>query len=266
MGRIPTVAVIAIGLVLILGLSAVMFFVVLKPAREELGEVTAKYEERKAVADQLESAKAELAQVTAEWLDKQAQLQELRETRSIPISFAHPAAAMIALWYEYREDLPPLIQDWVESMGCTIENGATFPAPPMTPPAAPPSGFLQVPAGQTITLTVSGTLQALERLYRSLDQFPRVVTVSQLVMQVAGDGGGEILEAQVPFKFYLLVEAPATAAAAPAAGGGPGMEPGMPAEPGMPPEAGMPAEPGAPAEPAPDMDGGGGGDEAELDI
>lgn len=261
MGRIPTVAVIAIGLVLILGLSALMFFVVLKPAREELAEVTTKYKERKEVADQLETAKAELAQVTAEWLDKQAQLQELRETRSIPISFAHPAAAMIALWYEYREDLPPLIQDWVESMGCTIENGATFPAPPMTPPAAPPSGFLQVPAGQTITLTVSGTLQALERLYRSLDQFPRVVTVSQLVMQVAGDGG-EILQAQIPFKFYLLVEAPAAAAAAPAAGVGPGMEPGMPTEPGMPPE------PGAPAEPAPDMGGGGGGggDEAELDI
>jgi len=263
MGRIPTVAVIAIGLVLILGLSALMFFVVLKPAREELAGVQSTLDQRQDVADRLPQAKAKLAEVTAEWLEKQAQLQELRETRSIPISFAHPAAAMIALWYEYREDLPPLIEDWVESTGCTIESGTSFPAPPMTPPAAPPSGFLQVPGGQTITLTVSGTLQALERLYRSLQQFPRVVTVGQLVMQADQDSAGQILQSQVPFKFYLLVEAPAAAAAP--AGGAPG---GMPGEAGMGPEGmpgGMPPGEAPPGEAPPGDPAGGGGEDAGTD-
>jgi len=259
MGRIPTIAVIAIGLVLIIGLSAVMHFVVLKPQREELDAVQAQLKARQEVADRLGDATAKLEAVTAEWLEKQDQLQALRETRSIPISFAHPAGAMVALWYEYREDLPPLIEDWVESTGCTIESGASFPAPAMSPPSAPASGFLQVPDGQTITLAVSGDLTSLERLYRSLDQFPRVVTVSQLVME--SDETGNILRAQVPFKFYLLVEAPA--GAAPAAGGGgaapmgaegmmgpegmmePGMGPGM--GPGM--EPGAPGAPGAPGMP-----------------
>ncbi len=252
MGRIPTVAVIAIGLVLILGASALMFFMVLKPQNEDLEAVKGKLEARTAVAARLDQAETDLAQVEADWLEKQAQLQALRETRSIPISFAHPAAAMIALWYEYREDLPPLIEDWAEATGCTIESGASFPAPAMTPPAAPPSGFLQVPAGQTITLTVSGTLTALERLYRSLDQFPRVVTVGQLVVQAQGDQ----LSAQVPLNFYLLVEAPAGAAAPAATGGGGEM---MPGGGGMPPEImgepmppGMP-EGGAPPDAPPDM-------------
>ncbi len=251
MGRIPTIAVIAIGLVLIIGLSAVMMFVVLKPQQEELQAVRGQLKKRQDVAARFDSATAKLEAVTAEWLEKQDQLQALRETRSIPISFAHPAGAMIALWYEYREDLPPLIEDWVESTGCTIESGASFPAPAMSPPSAPPSGFLQVPEGQTITLAVSGDLTSLERLYRSLDQFPRVVTVSQLVME--SDETGNILRAQVPFKFYLLVEAPA--GAAPAAGGGggmagPGMGPGMGpemmepgVEPGGPPGPGMPDAP-----------------------
>jgi len=125
----------------------------------------------------------------------------------------------------------------------------------MTPPAAPANGFLQVPEGQTITLTVGGSLAALERLYKSLGQLPRVVTVGQLVIE----GEGDNLRAQVPFKFYLLCEQPpqAAPAAAPGAGpgagapgeAGPGMGPGMPAG-----EAGMPPGEGAGAmgeEPAP---------------
>lgn len=243
MGRIPTFVIIIIGVVLVIGLSALMYFVVLKPQQEELTAAVAQYEAEQEVADRLPRAKEDLERVTAEWLTKQAELNELMKTRSIPISFAHPPAAMIALWYEYREDLAPLIERWIESTGCTIESGASMPAPPMTPPPTPANGFMQIPEGQTITLTIAGDLASLERLYRSLDQFERVVTVSQLILQ----GEGNNLRAQVPFKFYLLAEVPAAAAAPAAPSGGP---------PGMPPEEGG-GEP--PVDDGGGGDGGGGG-------
>ena len=227
MGRIPTWAIILAGVFLLAGLGALGFFLQIKPAQEELAAQETKLADEKAVAAKLDATKAQLDQVTADWLEAQQRLQDLREARSIPISFGHPAGAMIALWYEYRHDLVPLIEDWIQSTGCTIESGASFPAPPMTPPSAPPSGFMQVPGGQTITLTVRGTLTELERLYRSLDQFERVVTISDLVLQP--EETGEVLSAQIPLKIYLLVEAPAGAGGGGGAampGGGGGMPPG----------------------------------------
>ena len=84
----------------------------------------------------------------------------------------------------------------------------------MTPPAAPASGFLQEPGNQTINLTVRGSLANIERLYRGLPNWPRVVTVGSLSLT----GEGDNLTATVPLTFYLLVEVPpgVAAAAAPA--------------------------------------------------
>ncbi|NLO05521.1 MAG: hypothetical protein GX131_06780 [candidate division WS1 bacterium] len=227
MGRIPTWAIMLIGVFLLAGIGAAVFMLMIKPERELLAEVQAKLEEEQGVANQLATAEADLADVQARWLAAQDQLQALRDARSIPISFGHPAGAMVALWYEYREDLPPLIEDWVQSTGLTLESGASFPAPQMVPPSAPPSGFMQVPDGQTINLTVSGTLTQLERLYKSLHEFERVVTISDLVMEPLP--GGDRVRSPLNLKFYVLVEAP-PAPAAPA-GGGP--DEGMPDD-GMP--------------------------------
>jgi Tfp pilus assembly protein PilO len=249
MGRVPTWAILLAGVFLLAGVGAAGFMLQIKPAQDELQAQEDKLEEEKAVAAKLDATEQELEQVTAEWLEAQDELQALREARSIPISFGHPAGAMIALWYEYRHDLVPLIEDWVQSTGCTIESGASFPAPPMTPPSAPPSGFMQIPANQTITLTVSGTLTQIERLYRSLDQFERVVTISDLVLQP--QEGGEMLQAQIPLKIYLLVEAPAGAAGGGGGGAAPGGPPGPDGPPGAPPDAPPGAEPdpgGAPPE------------------
>ena len=248
MGRIPTFIIIIIGVVLVVGLSALMLFVVLKPQQEELKIAEQKYNDEQDVADRLPAVEAELARVTAEWLTKQAQLKDLMKRRSIPISFHHPAAAMIALWFEYRHDLVPLIERWVESTGCTIESGASFPAPAMTPPPVPANGFMQEPAGQTITLTVSGTLASLERLYRSLELFPRVVTVGQLIIS----GDGDNLRAQVPFKFYLLAEVPAAAAAPPPSAAPPE---GMAPPEGEAPQGEDTAAPDATAQPSPSDSG-----------
>ncbi len=228
-----------VGVFLIAGIAVLAFFVLLKPGQEELADLRESLAQEEQVASRLESAQAEYERVLADWEEKQAQLQELRERRSIPISMGHPVAAMVMLWYEYRHDLPPLIEEWVEASGCTIESGASFPAPPMTPPQVPSSGFMPEPSEGGITLTVSGTLTALERLYRSLDQFSRVVTVSQLVIE----GTGDELRAQVPLKFYLLVEQPPGAAApSPAAPTGEGGEPGMPPLDMMDEDGGQPPE------------------------
>lgn len=225
--KMITIGLIVGGALLAGGIFALMWFLMIKPEREVLAEVEEELAAEQAVADQLETTEADLAAVTEEWLQAQEELQQLRRERSRPISFGHPAAAMTTLWYEYREDLPPLIEDWILSTGCTIESSASFPAPAMTPPAAPPSGFLQVPDGQTITLTVGGSLTDIERLYHSLHMFPRVATVSQLVLQPTADGR---MQAPVPFKFYLIVENPPGVAAPAAPGMDPGMDVGMPAD------------------------------------
>jgi|LSQX01.2.fsa_nt_gb Tfp pilus assembly protein PilO len=261
MGRIPTWAVILIGVFLLAGVGALVFMLMIKPERERLADLQTQLQAQTEIANRLDATKARLEEVTEQWLQAQDQVQALREARSIPISFGHPAGAMIALWYEYRHDLVPLIEDWVRSTGCTIESGATFPAPPMTPPTAPASGFMQIPAEQPVALTVSGTLQQIERLYRSLDQFPRVVTISDLVLMPTGEG--DRLQAPINLAIYLLVEAPAApAAAAPAAGGmEPGMDPAM-MDPGMSPDAAPMEE----APPDPGMDPGAGSGDAELDI
>ncbi len=219
--KMITIGLIVGGVLLAGGIFALMWFMMISPEREELAEVQSELEEEQRVADQLDAKQAEYEELTEEWLEAQDELAQLRRERSRPISFAHPAAAMTTLWYEYREDLPPLIEEWVESTGVRIESGASFPAPPMTPPVAPASGFLQVPEGQTITLTVSGTLSDIERIYHSLHLFPRVVTVADLQLQPDGD----LLRAQLPFNFYLIVEAPAEAL----------VEPDMP-DPDMPPD------------------------------
>ena len=224
MGKIPPIAIIGIIVVLAIGLSCAAFFAKMKPLKLQLADVQKNLDAETQVANQKGAADAALQAAQIEWQMKQAMLSEKMARRSIPVSFGEPVMAMIALWYEYREDLPPLIEKFIQSTGCTLMNGASFPAPTMNPPAAPPGGFLQIPDNQTISLTVRGNLESIERLYRALPSFPRVVTVGNLSLS----GQGENLTCTLPLTFYLLVEVPpglAAAAAAAAPGGG---MPGMP--------------------------------------
>ncbi len=244
MGRIPPIAIIIVGVLLIIGVSAGAFFVLIKPKRAELAELQAKLEEEQKVAAELDSAKDELLKMTKRWKKAQDDLEEARDTRSIPISFTQPITAMVSLWPEYRKTLPDKVTEFVESSGCTITSGASFPAPPSVPPPAPSSGFLQIPEGQDITLAVEGSLTEVEKLYRSLRDFPRVTVVSSLSLT----GVDDTISAQLPLTFYLLVEVPEGAAAAPMGFGPGGMGPpgmGPPMPPG-PPGMGPPMPPGPP--------------------
>lgn len=272
MGKIPTIAVVAIALVLIIGISVACFYFLIKPEKARLAVLQGQLEAERQVAAQKQTAEAALASTKQAWLVAQRDLEQLRERKSIPISMYMPMMAMTTMWWEYRENLPRAVEKWVADQGCTIETGASMPAPSLSPPNVPASGFLQVPEGQVLNLTISGSIANLEKLYRSLDQLPRVATIGGLSLS----GSGDRLTAQVPLSLYIIVEgAEAVAPAAPAGGGmgggmggdmGGGMGGGM----GGPPGGGMGGPPGGgmgggPAAGPPGGGGGGGGDDAGDD-
>ena len=257
MGKIAPIVILIVGIVLILGVSAGAFFKMITPQNEALASVRSEVEKEQAVAAQLEDAQKELLQVDKKWKLLQKKLKDAQASRGIDVSFAQPVVAWIALWPEYRQALPDAITEFIESSGCIITSGASMPAPPSVPPFPPASGFMQIPQGQQISLTVQGTLEEIEELYLSLRKFERVATISGLSLTAQGD----IITAQVPLTIYVLTEVPAAAAAAaPAAGygmagpgypgGPPGMMGGPPGMMGGPPGGpGMTGPPGVPAGP-----------------
>jgi|LSQX01.1.fsa_nt_gb Tfp pilus assembly protein PilO len=267
MGKIPTIAIIAIVVVLTIGISVAAFYFLIKPKQEELAGLKEKLAAEQAVVAQESTARAELAAVNAAWLKAQQELAALRERKSIPISMYMPLLAMTSMWYELREDLPNVVTNYLTSQGVTIQSGASMPAPQLAPPTVPSSGFLQVPEGQSLTLAVTGTLANIAKVYSNLAQMPRIATIGALNLT----GTGERLTATFPMTLYIIVEgaeaaSPPPAAAADAAGG-PGGPGGPPADAGGGEEGGGKGEgnkggeeEGGGAKSKGD-DGGGGGEE-----
>lgn len=264
MGKVPTLAILGIVVVLVIGISVAAFYLLIKPKKEELGKLRADLEAEKAVVAQKAQAEADKAAVEAAWLKAQAELEALRERKSIHISLYQPLLAMTAIWYEYRDELPKAVQTYLEKQGVTIEQGASIPAPPLAPPTVPSSGFMQVPSNAPLNLSVRGTLAQIQNVYRNLAQLPRVATIGALSLS----GTGQQLTATFPLSLYILVEGaealappPAPAAAGPGAAG-----PAGPSPEGAPPEAGKPGS--GPSDAKGDDDGGakapkGGGDGGE---
>jgi len=253
MGRIPSIAIIAVMVVLIIGVAVGAFFKLIKPAQAELSAVQDELKQVQATADKLESTKQELIKVTGRWLGADTKLQKLMDKRSIRLSFGHPLPALFAsLWPEMRRNLADTVEQWVRDQGVKITSGASIPAPPSLPPAPPSNGFYQV---AQINLGIEGTLSEIEKLYRALPEFPRVATIEGLSLS----GQGDTISATLPMTIYLLVEVPPDLAAAGAgmmgAMGGLGQMPmglgsgGMPGPPmGMPAgAAGMPSGPLGPS-------------------
>jgi len=92
----------------------------------------------------------------------------------------------------------------------------------------------------TVQVVVQGTLAQIERFYRSIGKFQRIMTISGL--NLTSTGNGDLITATIPMDFYLLVEVPPGAAAAPAAAGPMAGPMAGPAPPG--PGAGPAAPPG----------------------
>ncbi len=265
MGKLPSYVIIIVGAVIILGIVGYFYFVPIRRTAREIASLEDQYQSTKATAEGLAAAQAALDKAKADAAEAEALLAQKMAERSIPISFIYPfEATWGVLWPEYQKNLPNLIRAYVDQTKCTLVSASPLPAPPMMPPDPPANGFLQVPLNQSISLTLEGTLPDIERFYRSLRNFPRVVTVDGLSLQSTGNG--ERLTANVNLTVYLLVEvpeappAPTMAAAGAGAGGfgGMGMGPGMPGA-GMPgPGMGMGGPgPGMGGPPAPGGEQGG---------
>lgn len=220
LGKVPTYALFIVAVVLIAAIVVLMEWKLIKPQKEELAQLQEQLAAEEQVAAQRPQAEAELAEVQAQWLAAQARLEELQKDRSFPVSMYQPIGAMIAMWYEYREDLPRVTKEWLDSTGVILNTAMSFPTPEMGPPSVPQSGFISVPG--TFNLSISGSLQQIEGFYSSLANYKRIAAISGLQLQ----GEADSLTATVPLSIYLLVEAPIGAAAAPAA-----EAPGMSGEP-----------------------------------
>ncbi|HCA48173.1 MAG TPA: hypothetical protein DEP45_12725 [Armatimonadetes bacterium] len=66
MGRIPTWAVILIGVFLLAGVGALVFMLMIKPERERLADLQKQLDTQKQIADRLDATNVRLEEVTAQ--------------------------------------------------------------------------------------------------------------------------------------------------------------------------------------------------------
>lgn len=301
LGRIPPYVLGPVGLIIILGLLVAGFWFMVKPKQQETGEIKAQIEEQENKAAQRERAEADLARVRRQWEAAHDGLALKMDERSIPISMGQPLIAMMNLWDEVRESLPPLVEKFVRASGCVMVTGHPGWNPPMDP-FPPNTAWIEFPIGPTqgtgtvmasasgtgvgaaaggmgmgmdmggdagmpgmggpvgggqagAPIWVAGSLADIERLYKSLRNFPRIATVQHLglirlrdmmdtamydtVRELIDRPVDEIVVAPLIMSIWLMCETPEAAPAA-----APAPTPGAPGAPGPggPPGMGMPGE------------------------
>jgi Tfp pilus assembly protein PilO len=250
--------VIIIAVVLIVGISAVALFVLIKPQQQKIATLKDDVDKAEQVWAKKVDAEQKLSQAKEQLEEARRTLEQARAEKGIRMSLSDPQEAMIAMWFEMRHNTPPLLQKFITKTGCEIVQGSQFPAPAMSPPTALQGDLIQIPPGGSIPLTVRGSMGEIENLYRSLKYFPRILTIDQLTL----NGQGEELESSFTLRMYAMIETGPGGAPAPAAASPGGMPGGMPGMPGAMPGAMPPGEPAAPAAPPPaGGDDGGAGDE-----
>jgi hypothetical protein len=254
MSKLRPLYVIIPGVLLVVIVVCVFMFVLMPPVREEIASLKGRLETATAKANERDQRERELAAAKADLKDQQAKLDHYIDTRGVHISTYQPVPAMVALWYELQDDLPPAIETFLESTGCTIQSGFALPAPQIQKPTLGPASFMRIPQQGGFSVTVRGTEEQIRDLYTSLGNFDRVATISGLTLQPVGNG--DKLDASFTMTIFLLAEGPAAAPAAAAPGGmgamggamgpmGPGAGPG--AAPSAAPPSGAPSGGGSKA-------------------
>ena len=298
LGKIHPLILGPVGIVLVLGIVIAGFMFMVKPKQQQIASVQDQITQEKTEADKKQQAEKALDDVKRDWESAHDGLAQKMDERSIPLSMGHPMIATMNLWREAREDLPQLVEKFVAQSGCVLVRGHGGWAPPMSPlPTSTEwihfavgtgsAGGAEINAVGDQPLVVAGTMGDIERLYKSLRNFPRVLTIRHLALMPLREMAGTQMHATVQqildkpeddvmvgllyMDIWLMCEAAEGGGGAAAAGGG-GMGGGMPgggmgggAPGGMSgPPGGMSGPPGGSAGSGPPSppSGGGSGDKA----
>jgi Tfp pilus assembly protein PilO len=267
-----------VTVVLLVGLSAAAYFMMMKPQLEEVKSLEGQIEEQYSKLAKKAEAERELAEAKRSLREARAVLARYKQEKGIPVSFADRAEAAYVWFHEVHQHSAPLLKSFLEKSGVAVMEGSDFPPPPEVAPylraqdLPTKHDMVAIPDDETpIAISVQGTIEQVEALFASLDAFPRILVIDGLQLEpttATVTGTDDKVTASFNMYMYAFVEGGEEAAAAPAAGGAPSAG-GMPSGPsmagmGMPPGAPTgPGPPGGGATPGPPGGGGGGEDDAE---
>ena len=217
----------ALSLLALLAILAGGWFLLIAPERSEAADLRSQAEAEQLTNDQLETQLEVLRAKAEELPEKQAELAEV--ARKVPAGPALPelVRALTAAAREAGVVLAsvtpgtpvPLVADAPAVPAAPVE-GAQTPAAPAPGTAASSGGLSQVP----LVLDVQGDFYETEQFLALLEELPRAVRVTSLVVQVGEDSATssrETLRSTVTASAYMTSAAAASAsapsAAAPAA-------------------------------------------------
>lgn len=177
LSKLRRIHVIIIGLVVWVLLSVGLFFVLIKPASENLKKEQARYDaaapeatpQKRAEAERkLEQAKIEVAKVEAEF-------NAVLDQKMPNLRFDQRDKGMLDLWHEQVEVLGPLIEKFVKQSGVTMLSSIQIPPPPVNPndPLFSQDYFV-VPIGQ---VRVSGNFNTILDHIKKWNTFNRLVQI-----------------------------------------------------------------------------------------
>ncbi|MEI6914430.1 MAG: hypothetical protein WCL39_04790 [Armatimonadota bacterium] len=173
MGKLTKLHVTIIGVVLCLVVGLGMFFLLIKPANEQLADLQTQYEARKAIADQLPQAKVELVKARQAQLQAQLDYRKIEDAKMPVVSFTDRAQGMIAMWREQAEVLGPMLENWPRRFGVDLMNSISIPAA-STNPNSFADGLTKIGIG---SISVRGDLPSILRHIEGWNKFGRLVQI-----------------------------------------------------------------------------------------
>ena len=240
--------VLIIGLVLIIAAGCLMWFLVIKPANEELAKKESEYQPLQQYNEQLLVSTQQKKEVEFRKADMAEKLYDTYMNRFMPmLDFGRRDTGMIDYWREYS-NIKKVLEKFGNDPNLTTTISLTVPNPPTNPnDSLFDRDFIEYVG----TVTVTGDFNSiLENIVR-WSSAPRLVLVdaNSISMTMNGDDPNQIT-ASYGIKCYVIPWTSGGAKIDMAPSGGSSMgTPGMPGMAGMP--GGMPGDPGTPGAPMP---------------
>jgi len=231
-----------------------MFFLLIKPAKEELAKLDERYKAAEPIALQEPQARRELDEAIRKVNETTRKLEVYMNAKMPNLDFSDRAKGMVQLWHEQIETLGPLLESYINRSGVKlISPNITVPAPPVNPNDPVFSQpVITVPVGQ---VQVQGNFRQIMDHIRKWNNCNRLVMVDLPTLT----GNSPTLQAAYNLTVFIFPRREAGPTVAMAGAGGPGgtavgapptMPAAMPSPSAMPPPGGPPTvrglEPPAP--------------------